>query len=127
MHRKKDLIDFSYVFDWIGFPTNQKLRDFDIHWFLAHTTRKKRWWLGVHEFPIKNPHLILNFHGLDSTLPELYAGKYGKVWTGWRTSYTPVNRMHWRVIFEMNVQNFQLFLTTLERNSQKKLSEFLNA
>lgn len=126
LHKKKDLATYINDFEWIGFPNNPKLRDFDIYWFLKNTQKKKRWWLGVHEYPITNYLLILKFQGLDSTLPELYAGKYGKVWTGWRDTYKPPNQLHWRVIFEMNVQNFQLFLNSLDNRNHKQLTEFIN-
>ena len=125
LHKKKDLEKYWEYFDWIGYPNKEQLRDYDIYWFIANTKGKYRWWLGLHEFPVDDPSLILDFHGLDSTLPELYAGKYGKVWTGWRQAYQPYNRLHWRVIFEMNVQNFKLFLDTLEKSSQLELTKFM--
>lgn len=127
LHKKSDLKKYWNDFEWIGFPNKEKLRDYEINWFIENTIGKKRWWLGIHEFPIKDPRFILAFNGLDSTLPELYAGQYGKIWTNWRESYTAKNKLHWRVIFEMNVQNFRLFLDKLEDDGkQTKLTEFMN-
>lgn len=125
LHKKEDLEIYGKHFDWIGFPNKAKLRDYDIYWFLDNTTGRKIWWLGVHEFPVNDPSLICFFNGLDSTLPELYAGSYGKIWKGWRDAYKPTNQLHWRIMFDINVQNFQLFLDKLE--PRKTLYEYIIA
>ena len=116
LHEKKELVNYIDEFDWIAFPNNPKIRDFDEYWFLVHTKGKNRWWLGVHDYPVKDPNLILEFQGIDSTLPEMYAGKYGKIWKSWRDYQKSPNRLHWRILFEINVQNFRLFLDNLEPN-----------
>ena len=128
LHKKKDLEKYGGEFEWIGFPNLEKIRDYDIDWFLKTLSSpryydKKLHWLGVHDYPLNRPELILKFHSFDSTLPELYAGKYGKIWRGWRDYYKPSNYLHWRPIFETNVQNFRMFLDTLKDG--KKLDEFL--
>lgn len=99
---------------YYGFPNNPKLRDYEIEDFLLATETKKRWWLGLHDYPVKVPEYILDFHGFDSTMPELYAGKYGKIWLDWRQSKKNSNQLHWRILFEQNIQNFDLFLRGLE-------------
>jgi hypothetical protein len=127
LHKKSDLKKYWNDFNWIGFPNKKELRDYDIYWFIENTMGKKRWWLGLHEFPVNNTNFITAFDGLDSTLPVTYAGKYGKIWTTWKESYVPQNTIHWRTIFEMNVMNFGLFLNRLELNGkQKSLMEFMD-
>ena len=100
-----------------GFPNNPQLRDYSINDFLDGTKGRKRWWLGVHDYPIKLPGYLLQFDGFDSTMPELYAGKYGKIWYSWRNYRKPSNRLHWRPIFEQNIQNFALFLDNLKESN----------
>lgn len=110
LHKKTDLKLYEDYFSWIGFPNNAKLRDFDIQWFLDNTQEKKRWWLGLHDYPTDRPDLIWQFHGLDSTLPEVLAGQYGKIWVTWREYFKPATYLHWRTMFEINVHNFRVFL-----------------
>ena len=124
LHKKSELDIYWNNFNWIGFPNNPKLRDYDIEWFVKNTPGKLRWWLGLHDYPEEDPGVIKEFHGIDSTLPELYAGKYGKLWKDWRDYNKPPNKLHWRVILEINVQNFRLFLDKFQPNG-KDLEEYL--
>jgi len=113
LHKKKNLNDIIDEFEWIAFPNSPKLRDFDEFWFLEHTKGKLRWWLGMFDYPVKSPYIVSMFNGIDSTLPESYAGRYGKIWNTWRVHYKSKNPLHWRTIFEINVQNFKTFLDHL--------------
>lgn len=115
IHDLNDYFEYKEHFEWFGFPNSPKLRNYEIHEFLRTVSfQKKKWWLGIHDYPVSEPSLILQFEGLDSTLPELYAGQYGKIWRTWRDYYKPGNSLHWRTIFEQNVQNFRLFLDGLK-------------
>ena len=126
LHDFNDYYEYNKQFEWIGFPNNPKLRNYKIEKFLHILPHKKKWWLGLHDYPVSNPGYILKFQGFDSTLPELYAGHFGKIWDSWRSSRKPINKLHWRPIFEQNVQNFKLFLDNLEPNIQTYLEDHLN-
>lgn len=109
LHKKKEL-ESPFVkenFEWIGFPYRQRLRDYDLQWYLEMTKRldKKRWYLGF--WDEKRPYTIIYFNGLDSTLPETYSGKFGKVWITWRKAYRPNPPKPTIEMFEINVQNFK--------------------
>lgn len=126
LHKKADLDTYKEHFEWIGFPNKSQLRDYDIDWFIQNTRGIKRWWLGLLDFPIAHSLYTKEFHGLDSTLPELCAGKFGLIWQGWRKRISNANKLHWRVIFEQNVQNFRLFLDQCQKNSSNLVQHLTN-
>jgi len=122
LHRKKE---FNFVlkhdFTWVGFP-HRNIRfpkslwgDYTLREYLDfcenHGLRK--WYLGF--WLESNPHILLRFNGLDTTLPEYYSGKCGKIWLTWNTSVKPRRPMKTIEIFEVNVRNFKKALENLKR------------
>ena len=94
-------------FEWIGYPYREAFRNYDLQKYFNITARleKKRWYLGF--WDEARPYTIQYFHGLDSTLPETYSGKFGKIWVTWRKAYKPNPPQKTIEMFEQNVKNFK--------------------
>jgi hypothetical protein len=119
LHKKNEL-EFALNFDWIGFPHRKAFRDYDIEWYFENTKGKKHWYLGF--WNESSPHIIKRFDGLDTTLPETYSGKYGKLWFGWK-NYKKGN-IKTRIMFEHNVT---MFKKSIENLTQTLLDEMLES
>ena len=104
LHRK-DEVKYAMFFDWIGFPHRPQFRDYSLKWFLKTFRDKKKWYLGF--WMESKPEILLIFDGFDTTPPETYSGKYGKIWLTWNKAVKPTKPMHWLEIFEINVRNFK--------------------
>jgi len=117
LHRK-DERKVAEHFDWIGFPHREHFRDYSLEWFLANFEHKKKWYLGF--WKESNPSVVLAFQGFDTTIPETYSGKYGKIWISWNKSIK-ANGMKTIEIFETNVRNFRRELEKL-KNEQRKIT-----
>jgi len=103
--------DFS-DFEWVGFPHKKERRNYDLKTFLRLTEGKKRWYLGFWEGV--DPHVLYYFDGMDTTLPETYSGKYGKLWHGWHKNEKVSNLfVPTQEIFEFNVISFKIALLKL--------------
>jgi len=103
LHRKEET-EVAEKFEWVGFPHRKQFRNYGLEWFLECFEHKKRWYLGF--WNEKKPEVLHNFHGFDTTLPETYSGKYGKIWISWGKNVKP-NGMKTIEIFERNVKNFR--------------------
>jgi hypothetical protein len=119
---KEDFNDF----EWVGMPYDKPRRDYDLQTFLKITEGKKRWFLGVWESI--DPHVLLLFDGFDTTIPETYSGKYGKIWLDWgkRCDVSDLG-LPTIEIFEFNVISFKIFLLKLfrEKSSFANLQSFM--
>jgi len=104
LHRKDELVVAS-KFDWVGFPHRFAFRDYSLRWFLSHTRDKRRWYLGF--WDESSPFRLLRFDGFDTTIPETYSGKYGKIWYSWGISDKPAVKLRTVEMFETNVRNFK--------------------
>ena len=104
--------DFS-DFEWVGFPHNPSRRDYNLKTFLRLTEGKKRWYLGFWEGV--DPHVLYYFDGMDTTLPETYSGKYGKLWYNWHDTSEKIPNLFIPTIeiFEFNVISFKIALLKL--------------
>ena len=109
LHQKAEK-DIAEQFEWVGFPHRTAFRDYSLEWFLANFEHKKRWYLGF--WAERSPEVLFSFDGFDTTLPETYSGKYGKIWISWGKSVKP-NGMKTIEIFETNVRNFKRALEKL--------------
>ena len=100
---------------WIGFPHDQARRDYTLGEYLELTKNKKRWYLGY--FEGMDYYELLNFDGLDTTIPLLYAGKFGTIWIDWgkKQSADDLN-MYVEEIIELNILNFKIALLKLLQN-----------
>jgi len=113
LHYKRET-DFilKYGFEWIGIPHRSKWRDYDMEWYFDFTKQYglKRWYLGW--WLEREPELLREFDGFDTTLPEFYAYKCGKIW------YSPYNwervgpTREYKAIdlFRLNVENFNKWI-----------------
>jgi len=104
---------------WLGFPHRKKWRDYDLNWFFKQDGFKK-WYLGF--WGESKPSYLLLFDGLDTTLPETYSGKYGKIWISWNKAIKPRN-MKTIEIFEKNLINFKKAIENLRK--QTFLQQFI--
>lgn len=106
LHKKEELkIAKELGFEWVGFPHRENFRDYDLNWFLRNTMGLKRWYLGF--WKECDPYVLLAFDGFDTTIPETYSGKYGKIWLGWCGKSVKPQGMRTIEIFEINVRNFK--------------------
>ena len=113
LHKKEELeIAKKLGFEWIGMPHREHFRDYSISWFVKNTYGFKRWYLGF--WLESRPEVLLNFDGFDTTIPETYSGKYGKIWLDWGKSVKAEN-MKTIDIFETNVKNFRKAVNKIER------------
>jgi hypothetical protein len=109
LHSMKE--DFS-DFEWIGMPYRQEYRDYDLKTFLKLTKNKKRWLLGLWETIDKN--ILYYFNGFDTTIPETYSGKYGKLWLDFGKSIDVSNlNLPTIEIFEFNVISLKIAIAKL--------------
>jgi hypothetical protein len=125
LHSVKE--DFS-DFEWVGMPYDKPRRDYDLQTFLKITEGKKRWFLGVWENI--DPHVLFLFDGFDTTIPETYSGKYGKIWLDWGKNRDVSDLgLPTIEIFEFNVISFKIFLLKLfsEKPSASNLQSFIVA
>jgi len=103
---KKNEIKYARHFEWVGFPYRGAFRDYSLTWFLrVFKPTHKLWFLGFWEE--RHPELLLPFDGMDSTIPETYAGEYGKLWLGWGKVIKPSKPMRTITILEHNVRKFK--------------------
>lgn len=121
LHRRSEL-KYAMKFDWIGFPHRQSFRDYSLKWFLKTFRCKKLWYLGF--WLEKRPEILLQFDGFDTTLPETYSGKYGKIWLTWNKAIKPSKQMKTIEIFETNVRNFRKEIEKIL--SQKQIKEYID-
>jgi|GEM_PF-5817913 len=114
LHRKAEL-KYALEFDWIGFPHRPTFRDYTLKWFLQiFKGKKKLWYLGF--WWQSKPEILFHFDGFDTTIPETYSGKYGKIWLTWKKAVKPYKPMRTIEIFQINVRNFRKALTQLLNN-----------
>jgi len=115
LHRKNEL-KYALEFDWIGYPHRKRFRDYNLKWYLETFKDRKKWYLGFW-FESK-PEILLAFNGFDTTIPETYSGKYGKIWVSWGKAYKPNTEMKTIEIFEINVRNFKNAIQKLKAQSE---------
>ena len=99
---------------WLGFPHRENWRDYSLKWFLKQEGFKK-WYLGF--WAESKPTYLLLFDGFDTTLPETYSGKYGKIWVSWKKAIKPKN-MKTIEIFERNLINFKKNIENLKKQNK---------
>jgi hypothetical protein len=115
LHRRdEDISDF----DWIGFPHDSASRNYELRTFLELTRDKKRWYLGYLDG--RSPSALLDFDGLDSTLPSTKAGRFGSLWTGFSKNRS-VGHLNISTydLYEANVINFKIAMSELLFHSKK--------
>lgn len=106
LHKKSELeIAKNLEFEWIGLPHRPKLRDYTIKWLIDNAREFKLWYLGF--WSEKTVWVLQYFNGFDTTIPETYSGKYGKIWLTWGKAVKPQKQMKTIEIFEKNVYNFR--------------------
>ena len=94
---------------WIAMPYRRAWRDYDVNWFLDQPY--SHWLLGF--WDEGNPHIILRFDGFDTTIPEYYSGKCGKIWITWGKAVKPKTPMKTIEKFEINVRNLKKAIENL--------------
>ena len=112
-------LDFvlKHEFTWIGMPHRTKWRDYSVQWFVEITGKYglKKWYLGW--WNESNPSWLKEFNGFDTTLPEYYAYRGGKIWIRPLKAKKAEN-MKAIDIFRTNVVNFrnwvEKYLGTIE-------------
>jgi len=123
MHKKSEL-DFilKNEFQWIGMPHDVKRRDFSESWFIdtCNSHGLKKWYLGF--WAEDHPEILHHFEGMDSTLPETYSGKYGKLWSYWLQSSKPYPEMPTKFLLEQNIRAFRNALDELSMKTQTLIS-----
>lgn len=124
LHTKEQL-DFvlKHDFEWVGFPHDQTRRAYSLSWYLNRCDEQglKKWYLGF--WLESNPYVLHDFDALDSTLPETYSGKYGKLWYSWMQHEQPRTLMPTKELLEHNVRAFRNALDKLSFTTHKKLIE----
>jgi hypothetical protein len=110
LHRKVEK-EIALQFEWVGFPHRAAFRDYSLEWFLANFEHKNRWYLGF--WAERDPYLLFAFDGFDTTIPETFSGKYGRIWLDWGKNIK-ANGMKTIEIFEQNVRNFKQAIYKLE-------------
>jgi hypothetical protein len=111
LHRK-DEYKYAIQFDFVGFPHRKHFRDYSLEWFIRTFKNHHKWYLGF--WNISKPEVLLNFDGFDTTIPETYAGKFGKIWITWNKQVKPVN-MKTIDILRINLENFKKALEELQK------------
>ena len=106
-------LDFvlKHGFKWLGMPNRAKWRDYSIQWFIevAEKYGYRKWYLGW--WNERNYYWLKEFNGLDTTLPEYYAYKTGKIWYAPHRARKPREEMRAIDIFKVNVENFTKWIT----------------
>jgi len=126
LHKKSEMrIVQELNIQWIGFPHRKHFRNYSLTWFLRETKNCKRWYLGF--WLEKNPYILLLFHGFDTTIPETYSGKFGKIWITWNKAIKPPFPMKTIQIFEINVKNFKNACKIFLRETKCKTENFRRA
>jgi len=106
LHRVKELeIAHELEFDWIGMPHRWNWRDYTIQWLVENAKDFNLWYLGF--WNESKPWVLQWFDGFDTTIPETYSGKYGKIWITWGKAVKPSKPMKTIEIFEINVANLK--------------------
>lgn len=111
VHSRREF-DFARRFEWVGFPYREGFRDYRLGEFLRAFADKRRWFLGF--WDESRPEILLRFDGFDTTLPEYYAGKCGKIWVSWGKSEKPKREMKTIEILEVNVRNLRRAIDALK-------------
>jgi len=113
-------------FDWVGFIHDSPRRDHDLKTFLKITEKKKRWYLGY--WDSQPPITLLSFNGMDTTMLNAVAGKYGMIWLDWgkKESVGGIN-IRFNELFEFNLISFKIALTKFQEESGRQaiLSQFI--
>lgn len=99
-------------FTWLAMPHRRAWRDYEVSQFIE-TPNFKKWYLGFWAETL--PHQLHFFDGFDTTLPETYSGKYGKVWLNWGLSMPSNIYLPIQAILEQNVANFREVCNRLEK------------
>lgn len=112
--------DFS-DFEWVGFPYKDERRNYGLDYFLKVTEDHKRWLLGF--WDQSNPSVLRFFDGFDTTIPEYYSGKTGRIWLDWGKT-EPVSHLNLSTIeiFQFNVISFKIALLKLFERWKKETS-----
>ena len=121
VHSKKEFEFAKRHFEWVGFPYRKSFRDYTLSEFLNYFKNHKKWYLGF--WDESRPEVLLHFDGFDTTLPEYYSGKLGKIWVSWGKVYKPSLPMRTIEIFEINVRNFKKAIDELERQRTLEVIE----
>jgi len=107
--------------EWIGYPHMPSRRNYALQSFLDATKGKRRWYLGF--WDEAHPEFLREFDGFDTTLPETYSGKYGKLWLDWgrveKSSLVTIET------FEFNVLSLKHALMQMVKVQHLRLSEFI--
>jgi len=113
-------------FEWVGFIHDAPRRDYDLKTFLNTCKEKKKWYLGYWDSqPAVN---LFLFNGVDTTMLNAIAGKYGMIWRDWgkKEQIGGIN-IRFNELFEFNLLSFKIALTKLQENTARNttLSQFL--
>ena len=112
LHKKSELeIAYDLDVEWIGMPHRKNWRNYTIQWLRENANDFKLWYLGF--WNEKRPWTLHWFDGFDTTIPETYSGKYGKIWLTWGKAVKAEN-MRTIEIFEKNVTNFRRAVNQLK-------------
>jgi len=98
-------------FRFVGFPHREHFRNYTLEAYLGAVPYEKRWYLGF--WNEKHPEILLNFYGMDTTIPETYSGKFGCIWHSWRQFEKPKAQMKNNDILKINLRNLALALKEL--------------
>lgn len=119
LHKKAEL-DFALKHDikWLGMPHDTQRRDYQERWFIDTCENHgfHSWYLGF--WAEDYPEILHHFDGMDSTLPETYSGKYGKLWFGWKDAVKPNPPIPTTQLLEHNVEAFRNALDELSMKTQ---------
>ncbi|RLG98326.1 hypothetical protein DRO29_01215 [Candidatus Bathyarchaeota archaeon] len=114
LHRKSELdIAQDLDFEWIGMPHRKQWRNYTIQWLKENANGFKLWYLGF--WNVKRPYLLHYFDGFDTTIPEFFSGKCGKIWITWNKTVKSEKSMKIIEIFEINVRNFRNAIIELSK------------
>lgn len=102
----------DYGFEWLAMPHRRKWRDYETSEFISINGYKK-WYLGFWAESL--PHQLHFFDGFDTTLPETYSGKFGKLWLDWGKSVPSGGELPTIMIFEKNVSKFRDAIDKLDK------------
>jgi len=119
LHKKSEM-DFVIKndFKWVGMPHRTTWRDYSEQWFIDTCAKNgfKKWYLGF--WAEDHPEILHHFDGFDSTLPETYSGKYGKLWFTWLKSQKAEPQIPTYNMLEFNVERFREALDELNARTQ---------
>jgi len=106
LHRKSEIeIAHDLDVEWVGMPHRRNWRNYTIMEFKELTNGFKKWYLGF--WNERKPYILHYFDGFDTTIPETYSGKFGKIWLTWGKATKPSQQMKTIEIFELNIINFK--------------------